>query len=64
METFSALPAICAWNLPVTGEFPAQNKWRGALLFSLVDDWINGWVNSREACDLRRHGAHYDVIVM
>ena len=24
METFSALPAICAGNSPVTGEFPAQ----------------------------------------
>ena len=26
--------------------------------------WINGWVNNREAGDLRRHHAHYDVIVM
>ena len=26
--------------------------------------WINSWVNNREAGDLRRHGAHYDVIVM
>ena len=24
MEIFSALLAICAWNSPVTGEFPAQ----------------------------------------
>ena len=24
METFSALPAICAENSPVIGEFPAQ----------------------------------------
>ena len=24
METFSALPAICAGNSPVPGEFPAQ----------------------------------------
>ena len=24
METFSALLAICAWNSPVPGEFPAQ----------------------------------------
>ena len=24
METFSALLAMCAWNSPVTGEFPAQ----------------------------------------
>ena len=24
METFSALPTLCAGNSPVTGEFPAQ----------------------------------------
>ena len=26
--------------------------------------WINGWVNNREAGDLRRHRVHYDVMVM
>ena len=26
--------------------------------------WINGWVNNREAGDLRYHRARYDVIVM
>ena len=26
--------------------------------------WINGWVNGREAGELRLHRAHYDVIVM
>ena len=26
--------------------------------------WINSWVNNRGAGDLRRHRAHYDVIVM
>ena len=26
--------------------------------------WINDWVNNREAGDLRRYRAHYDVIVM
>ena len=25
---------------------------------------VTGWVNNREAGDLRRHRAHYDVIVM
>ena len=39
-------------------------QWRGALMFSLICVWINGWVNNREAGDLRRHQAHYDVIVM
>ena len=26
--------------------------------------WINSWVNNRQAGDLRRHRAHYDVTVM
>ena len=34
------------------------------LMFSLICDWINGWVNNRKAGDLRRHRAHYDVTVM
>ena len=32
--------------------------------FSLICVWINGWVNNREAGDLRRYRAHYDVTVM
>ena len=32
--------------------------------FLWSEPWINGWVNNREAGDLRRHRAHYDVIVM
>ena len=32
--------------------------------FSLICVWINGWVNNREAGDLRRHRGHYDVNVM
>ena len=43
---------------------PHKGQWCGALMFSLICAWINGWVNSREADDLRRHRAHYDVIVM
>ena len=43
---------------------PHKGQWRGALLFSLICDWINGWVDSCEAGDPRRHRAHYDVIVM
>ena len=64
MVTFSALLAICAGNSLVTGEFPALSQWRGALMFSYVCAWMNGWVNNREAGDLRRHRAHYDVTVM
>ena len=43
---------------------PHEGQWRGALIFSLICAWINGWVNNREAGDLRRHRAHLDVIVM
>ena len=65
METFSALLAFCAGNSPVTGEFPAhKGQWRGVLMFSVICSWINDWVNTREAGDLRRHRAHYDVRVM
>ena len=37
---------------------------RGALMFSLIWVWINGWVNNREAGDLRPYSANYDVTVM
>ena len=43
---------------------PHKGQWCGALMFSLICVWINGWVNNREAGDLRRHRAHYDVTVM
>ena len=59
METFSAL---MAHRWPVNT--PHKGQWRGALMFSLIWAWINGWVNKREAGDLRRHRVHYDVIVM
>ena len=36
----------------------------GALMFSLICVWINGWVNNHDAGDLRRYRAHYDVTVM
>ena len=43
---------------------PNKGQWRGALMFSLTCARINDWVNDGEACDLRRHPAHCDVIVM
>ena len=43
---------------------PHKGLWRGAMMFSLIYAWINGWVNNREAGDLRRHRPHYDVSVM
>ena len=33
-------------------------------MFSLIYVWIKDWVNNREAGDLRRYRAHYDVTLM
>ena len=41
-----------------------KGQWWGALMFSLIFAWINGWVNNHESGDLRHHRVHYDVIVM
>ena len=54
---------------PLCGELtgpgiPHKDQWRRALMFSLICAWIHGWVNNRGAGDLRRHRAHYDVIVI
>ena len=58
-------------RFPVTGHLcgeitvsPHKGQWRGALMFSLICDRINDRVKNREAGDMRRYRAHYDVIVM
>ena len=64
MGTFSALLAPCAGNSPVTGEFPAQRPVtrRFDVFFDLrLNKRLS---NNREAGDLRRHRALYDVTVM
>ena len=43
---------------------PHKGRWRGTLMFSLICVWTNGWVNNRDAGDLKRHRVHYDVTVM
>ena len=43
---------------------PQKGQWCGVLMLFFICAWINGWVNNREAGDLRGHRAHYDVIVM
>ena len=43
---------------------PHKGKWRRALIFSWIYAWRNGWANNRDACNLRRHRAHYDVTVI
>ena len=60
-----AFPPDCITDhVIVTGEFrsirPVTVLWR----FLWSAPWINGWINNREAGDLRCHRDHYDVIVM
>ena len=58
------LLALCAGNSPVIGEFPSQRPVTPSfdVFFDLC---MNKRLSkSREAGDLRRHHAHYDVIVM
>ena len=43
---------------------PHKGQWPGASMFSLICVWINGWVNNREAGDLRHYRGHYDVTVI
>ena len=43
---------------------PNKGLWHLALLSSVICAWKNGWVNNRDAGDLRRRRAHCDVIVM
>ena len=43
---------------------PRKGQWRGALMFSSICTWMNGWVNNRDAGDLRRYHTHHDVRVM
>ena len=56
---------------PLCGEFTGhrwihRTKASDAELWCFLwsTPWIKGWVNNREAGDLRRYRAHYDVIVM
>ena len=62
METYSALLTHCAGNSP--GNSLHKGQWGGALMFSLICTWTNGWSNNRDAGDLRRIRAHYEVTVM
>ena len=64
METFSALLAIVRGIHRSPVNSPHRGQWRGALMFSLICAWMNGWVNNREAGDLRRQHAQYDVTVI
>ena len=43
---------------------PHKDQGRGALAFSLLCAWTNGWINNRDAGDFKCHRAHYDLIVI
>ena len=58
MKPFSAL-----WPF-VPVKSPHKGQCRGSLMLPLICAWTNGWANNREAGDLRRYGAYYEVIVM
>ena len=64
METISASLAFVRWIHRSPVDFHHKGQWRGALMSSLICAWTNGWANNRDAGDLRRHRAHYDVTVM
>ena len=67
METFSASLAICVGNSPVPGEFPTQRPVARSfdVFFDLrLNKRLRVVIWTGEAGDLRRHRAHYDVIVM
>ena len=62
METFSAFLTLCEGRSLV--DSPHKSQWGGALTFSLIYAWTNGWGSGLDAGDLKRHRAHYDVTVM
>ena len=64
METFSALLALCAGISPVAGELPSQRPVTQSFADSFGLRLNKRLSKNREAGDLRRHGAHYDVTVM
>ena len=56
METFSALLALSAEIHRSPVNYQHKGQWR---CFLWSAPWTNGWVNNREAGDLRRQCAHY-----
>ena len=53
-------PTACMWAEYTSFMMTSSN----GNMFSLICVWINSWVNTREAGDLRRYRTHHDVIVM
>ena len=61
---FSRYWLLVWWNHRSSVNSPHKGQRRGALMFSLISAWINGWVNNHKAGDLRHHCTHYDVTVL
>ena len=64
METFFTLLAFVRGIHQSPVNSPHKGQWRGALMFSLICAWTDGWVNNRDAGDLRCHRVRYDITVM
>ena len=63
METFSAFLVLCEGIHRSPVDSPHKGWRRGALMFSLICAWTNGWASNRDAGDLWRYRPHYDVTV-
>ena len=64
METFPRYWSLVRGIHRLPLDSPHKSQWRWASMFSLICARTNGWANTRDASDLRRHRAHDDVIVM
>ena len=53
------------WELieNISRKFTYNGQWCRVAMFSLIYTWTNGWLNNRDAGDLRCHHAHYDITV-
>ena len=54
----------CSLCEEATGQSSHKVEWRGALIFSFICAWTNGWANNRDAGDWRRNCVHCDFTVM
>ena len=61
METFSELLALCVGNSLLPVNSPHKGQWCRTLMFSLIWASTNDRINNRDAGDMKRHHAHYDI---
>ena len=63
-EHFSSYWSFVRWNHRSPVDSTQKDQWRTALMFSLICAWTKGLAKNRDAGDLKRHRAHYDLIVI